>query len=150
MKKLLLVSLALSFAGAVAAQAQPMGYGHDQQSGRQGGNYNNDQRSGDQGSGSDQNQRRDGQVRSSNQWRDDQSRNNQHAGWARDMGASHQWRRGERMGYNDWNGARAVDYRQHHFRRPPSGYEWRQSNGQYVLGAIATGLIASTVYNRGR
>ena len=71
-------------------------------------------------------------------------------GWGQDQGASHQWNRGERMGQNDWNGAQRVDYRQHHLRRPPNGYEWRQSNGQYVLAAVATGLIASIVLGAGR
>ena len=51
------------------------------------------------------------------------------------------------MGYNDWNGARPVDYRQHRLRRPPRGYEWRESNGRYVMVAIATGLIASIILN---
>jgi len=38
-------------------------------------------------------------------------------------------------GYNDWNGAQRVDYRQHNLRAPPRGYEWRESNGQYILAA---------------
>jgi Ni/Co efflux regulator RcnB len=73
-----------------------------------------------------------------------------HAGWGQDRGAGHSWARGERMGYNDWNGAGRVNYREHHLRRPPSGYEWRESNGQYVLAAIATGVIASIIINSGR
>lgn len=74
----------------------------------------------------------------------------QHRGWGQDQGGDHHWRNGERMGYNDWNGAQRVDYRQHNLRRPPRGYEWRQSNGQYILGAVATGLIASAIINSGR
>ena len=73
-----------------------------------------------------------------------------HAGWSQDQGGGHQWQRGERMGYNDWSSAGRVDYRRHHLRRPPQGYEWRQSNGQYVLGAIATGLVASIILNNNR
>jgi Ni/Co efflux regulator RcnB len=38
-----------------------------------------------------------------------------------------------------------VDYRARHLRAPPRGYEWRQVNGQYVLAAAATGLIASII-----
>ncbi len=75
---------------------------------------------------------------------------NQHQGWAQDQGAGHHWQRGERMGYNDWNSASPVNYRQHHLRQPPRGYQWRESNGQYVLGAIATGVIASMIVNGGR
>jgi hypothetical protein len=69
----------------------------------------------------------------------------QQGGWGQDQGAGHHWQRGERMGQNDWNGARPVDYRAHHLRHPPRGYEWRQSNGDYVLAAVATGLIASAI-----
>jgi Ni/Co efflux regulator RcnB len=68
-----------------------------------------------------------------------------HSQWAADQGAGHHWARGERMGYNDWSGAQAVDYRRHHLRHPPRGYEWRESNGQYVMAAVATGVVASII-----
>ena len=74
----------------------------------------------------------------------------QRQGWGREYGGSHHFRRGERMGYNDWSGAQPLDYRQHHLRRPPNGYEWRESNGQYILAAVATGLIASAIIYGGR
>jgi Ni/Co efflux regulator RcnB len=77
-------------------------------------------------------------------------RGGQRAGWGQDYGGAHQWRRGQQIGYNDWNGAQPVDYRSHHLRRPPSGYEWRESNGQYVMAAIATGVIASIILSHGR
>jgi Ni/Co efflux regulator RcnB len=83
--------------------------------------------------------------------RDNNGGGQQHAGWGHDHGSDgHQWGRGERMGYNDWNNAPQVDYRQHHLRRPPYGYEWRESNGQYVMAAIATGLVASIIINSNR
>ena len=84
-------------------------------------------------------------------WHGGQNDNSPHRGWGQDRGANNQWRRGQRMGYNDWNSARPVgDYRAHNRRRPGRGYEWRESNGQYVLGAVATGLIVSTIINSGR
>src|ERR1019366_1990619 len=74
----------------------------------------------------------------------------QHRGWGHDYGsAGHHWNRGDRVGYNDWSSAQPVDYRQHHLRKPPRGYEWRQSNGQYILAAVATGVIASIILNAG-
>ncbi|MEJ0023086.1 MAG: RcnB family protein [Alphaproteobacteria bacterium] len=79
-----------------------------------------------------------------------QQNNGNHRGWGQEQQTNHNWRRGERMGYNNWQSAQRVDYRQHHLRRPPSGYEWRQSNGQYVLAAVATGLIASIILSSGR
>jgi Ni/Co efflux regulator RcnB len=71
-----------------------------------------------------------------------------HAGWGQDYGGGHSFRNGEHIGYNDWAGAQPVDYRQHHLRRPPHGYEWRQSNGQYILAAVATGVIISAIVGR--
>ena len=47
------------------------------------------------------------------------------------------------------NGAQRIDYRERHLSEPPRGYEWRQSNGQYVLAAITTGLIASIILSNG-
>ena len=69
----------------------------------------------------------------------------QPAAWGQDRGAGHQWRQGERMGPNDWSSAQPVDYRSHHLRHPPRGYEWRESNGRYILAAVATGVIASII-----
>jgi Ni/Co efflux regulator RcnB len=68
-----------------------------------------------------------------------------HAKWGKEYGGQHNFKRGEQVGYNDWHGAQAVDYREHHLRNPPRGYEWRDSNGQYILAAVATGVIASIV-----
>jgi Ni/Co efflux regulator RcnB len=50
------------------------------------------------------------------------------------------------MRQEDWNrGRRIQDWRAYHLRRPPRGYEWREVDGNYVLTAIATGIIASVV-----
>ncbi len=74
-----------------------------------------------------------------------------HNGWGQDYGAGgHQWHNGDHIGPNDWNGGAQVDWRSHHLRHPPRGYEWRQVNGQYVLAAVATGVIASIILNSGR
>ena len=58
-----------------------------------------------------------------------------------------EWRRGHRMSQNDWRRGQRVDYRSHHLRAPPRGYEWREVDGNYVMAAIATGLIASIIAN---
>jgi len=80
-----------------------------------------------------------------------QANNGQHRRWGQERGDDYQWQRGQRMGYNNWNNAeRVTDYRAHNLRRPQRGYEWRQSNGRYVLGAVATGLIISTILSDGR
>jgi Ni/Co efflux regulator RcnB len=72
----------------------------------------------------------------------------QHPGWGQDHNGGHRYRSGEHLGYNDWNGAKPVDYREHHLRQPPHGYEWRESNGQFILGGLAGGLVASAVVAR--
>jgi Ni/Co efflux regulator RcnB len=67
--------------------------------------------------------------------------------------AGHNWaaksdfRQGGRVAQSDWQRGRVIDYRTNHLRAPPPGYEWREVNGQYVLAAVATGLIASIIMN---
>ncbi|WP_343162718.1 RcnB family protein [Oleiagrimonas sp. C23AA] len=56
----------------------------------------------------------------------------------------HHWRRGDH-----YRADRVVvvrDYRTRHLRRPPRGYHWvRDDSGQYLLVAIASGVIADIV-----
>jgi Ni/Co efflux regulator RcnB len=56
-----------------------------------------------------------------------------------------EWRKGYHMHHDDWSRGRPVDWRARHFRAPPRGYEWREVDGNYVLAAAATGLIASVI-----
>jgi Ni/Co efflux regulator RcnB len=67
-----------------------------------------------------------------------------HYGWRND------WRPGRRMDVGYWGRAERVDWRRHHLRRPPYGYEWRYIDGRYVLAAVATGLIASIIAGSNR
>jgi Ni/Co efflux regulator RcnB len=57
------------------------------------------------------------------------------------------WKKGHRMSHDDWARGQHVDYRARHLRAPPRGYEWREVDGNYVLAAVATGLIASIIAN---
>ena len=62
------------------------------------------------------------------------------------MQAHHDWHKGDRIGGDDWNrGEHISDYRQYHLRRPPHGYEWRRVDNNYVLAAVAGGVIASVI-----
>ena len=56
-----------------------------------------------------------------------------------------EWKKGYHMRQEDWGRGEKVDYRTYHLRRPPSGYEWRLVDGNYVLAAVATGIVASVV-----
>lgn len=57
-----------------------------------------------------------------------------------------EWRRG---GYIPaaYRGPQYVvsDWRARHLQPPPVGYQWLQVNGDFVLGAIAGGLIAAII-----
>jgi Ni/Co efflux regulator RcnB len=55
------------------------------------------------------------------------------------------WKKGQKMQDEDWKRGSQVDYKAHHLKAPPSGYEWRQVDGNYVEAAVATGLIASVI-----
>lgn len=56
-----------------------------------------------------------------------------------------EWKKGYHMRHEDWDRGARIDYRQYHLHRPPSGYEWREVDGNYVMAAVATGVIASVV-----
>ena len=69
-----------------------------------------------------------------------------HPGNSMMMQGRHDWHKGDRIGGDDWNrGERVSDYRSNHLRRPPHGYEWRRVDNNYVLAAVAGGLIASVI-----
>jgi Ni/Co efflux regulator RcnB len=74
---------------------------------------------------------------------------NTHA-FADDQGSPHyvhhdEWKKGAKMRDEDWKRGEHIDYRERHLRAPPEGYEWREVDGNYVLAAVATGVIASVV-----
>uniref|UniRef100_UPI002ABD2D89 RcnB family protein n=1 Tax=Burkholderia sp. BCC1977 TaxID=2817440 RepID=UPI002ABD2D89 len=56
------------------------------------------------------------------------------------------WRRGGRVP-QDYRGSQYVidDWRGHDLQPPPAGYHWLQINGDFVLAAIATGVIANVL-----
>jgi Ni/Co efflux regulator RcnB len=56
-----------------------------------------------------------------------------------------EWHKGAKMKDEDWRRGEHIDYKAQHLRAPPSGYEWREVDGNYVLAAVATGVIASVV-----
>jgi Ni/Co efflux regulator RcnB len=67
-----------------------------------------------------------------------------------DRGAGHyHWHRGDRVS-TDYMGPRyeVRDWRAHHLRQPPRGYHWVQVDGDFVLAAIATGVIADVMLNQ--
>jgi Ni/Co efflux regulator RcnB len=69
-------------------------------------------------------------------------RSDDHGGMAQ---AHADWHNGGHIQQADWGRGQKIDYRQHHLKAPPHGYEWRQVDNNYVLAAAATGLIASII-----
>jgi Ni/Co efflux regulator RcnB len=63
-------------------------------------------------------------------------------------GPDHSFRRGQRLPDRYRNNQYVVNnYREHHLRPPPRGYHWVQTGGDYVLAAVATGIIADLIIN---
>ena len=56
-----------------------------------------------------------------------------------------EWKKGAKIQDEDWKRGEHIDYKQQHLRAPPNGYEWRLVDGNYVLAAVATGVIASVI-----
>lgn len=77
-----------------------------------------------------------------------EARDNDHRRWddRRNWNDHRNWRRGGylpptyRGHYNE-----VSDWRAHRLQAPPSGYHWVSANGDLVLAAIATGLIAQII-----
>jgi Ni/Co efflux regulator RcnB len=70
-------------------------------------------------------------------------------GQGRGVGPGQSWYRGDRLPYQYRTRHYVVDdWRGHHLYAPPRGYQWVQSGGDYLLVAIATGLIASILLNQ--
>ena len=56
-----------------------------------------------------------------------------------------EWKKGYHMRQEEWSRGERIDYRHYHLRQPPRGYEWREVDGNYVLAAVATGVISSII-----
>jgi Ni/Co efflux regulator RcnB len=67
----------------------------------------------------------------------------------RGAGPDHSWHKGDRVPAEYRNKRYEVsDWKAHNLRRPPSGYHWVNVNGDYVLAAVATGVIADMLLNQ--
>jgi Ni/Co efflux regulator RcnB len=74
-------------------------------------------------------------------------RHDRHGGYSHGWHDRSDWRRGGYVGRGDWGRGHVIDYRRHHLRRPPRGYEWREVDGRYVMAAVASGIIADIILN---
>ena len=66
----------------------------------------------------------------------------------RGAGPNHDFRRGDRLPVEYRHRQYVVDdWRGHNLSAPPRGYHWVQTGGDYVLVAIATGVILQFLLN---
>jgi Ni/Co efflux regulator RcnB len=92
-----------------------------------------------------------------NRYYDNRAMGNRDRDWERYRGEGNyyygargpEWRRGghiprEYMGRQYW----VQDWRAHHLAPPPRGYQWVQVGSDYVLVAIATGIIAQLLLSQ--
>lgn len=108
--------------------------------------YRDPGRNGDQGQRYDNRGRRDNESRTDNRYnRRDESRSRRDE---RGAGPDHAYYRGDRMPYQYRSRQYVVeDWRGHRLSAPPRGYQWVQSGGDYILVAIATGVILQLMLN---
>jgi Ni/Co efflux regulator RcnB len=70
-----------------------------------------------------------------------------HDAHERGAGPDHNWHRGDRIPDSYRDKHHEVDWRSHHLRQPPAGYHWVDVDGDFVLAAVATGVIADMLIN---
>lgn len=137
---LITLAVALTSLSPLGALAQP------------GGDHRGDKRgeSHGQSRGPDRGQpeQRGGDYRDNRDYRGD--RNDRNGDWRQDRnrgaGPDHNFYTGRRLPPN-YNQRRYVveDWRRHQLRQPPRGYHWVQTGPDYLLVAVATGLIAQII-----
>ena len=124
-------------AGAITAQAQPQPRGNAPEARHD----NRDQRASHaapQRNNHPMPQRQDNRAQHDNRGHD--------AGPHRGAGPDHRWVKGSRVPQQYRSNSYVVnDWRGHRLSAPPRGYHWIQNGGDYVMVAIATGIVAQII-----
>lgn len=142
-KKIIVAALIAAYIGSIgAASAQDRGNHGDRGNGNGNGRDRGDQRD-------DRNDRHDDRNDHGERRND---RNDYHPVDNRDhdrgAGPRHDMRKGGRLPAEYRNRQYVVnDWRGHHLSAPPRGYQWVQTGSDYVMVAVATGIIASLLLN---
>ncbi|VXC69915.1 RcnB family protein [Massilia sp. 9I] len=145
-----LIALTMSASGSAFAQRGDHGYDRDSRNGQAYGQdsrrYDNDRRDNDRRYDND---RRDNDRRFDNDRRDNDryyDARQFHRDDRRGGGPRHDLRRGQRLD-REYRDSRYVvtDWRARHLSAPPRGHQWVRAGNDYVLAAIATGLIAQVL-----
>ena len=129
--------VALSLASGGLAFAEGRGDRNDRGRNEQAQRGNRQDQRGDEGRRSDRGESRN-RGYSNDERRDE-----------RGAGPNHDFHRGERLPVEYRSRQYVVDdWRGHHLSAPPRGYHWVQTGGDYVLVAIATGIILQLLLAR--
>ncbi|WP_213957750.1 MULTISPECIES: RcnB family protein [unclassified Variovorax] len=133
-KTIAVIAATLAFSSVGSAFAQDRNHGPD--------------RDGRDGRYEQRDPRQDGRHDNNGQWSNDRNdyRDGRHADRRAYPQPHAEWKRGGRVP-NEYRGGNYVvnDYRAYHLNSPPRGYQWVGVGGDYVLAAIATGLIAQII-----
>lgn len=141
--------MAMCMMASAPAFAQRYDHGNDRNDQVQRGNDYNRYQDRGQAERRDANSRDDRHDRNDGYGRHNYGQaNHAYGDYSRHDGYRQQMRRG---GYlqSEYRGSRYVvnDWRNRRLSAPPRGYQWVQANNDYVLAAIATGLIAQVLLN---
>jgi len=134
-----LIALTMATSGSAYAQRGDHGYDRDNRNGYAYGQdnrrYDNDRR--------DNDRRFDNDRRGNDRYYDARQ---YHRDDRRGGGPRHDLRRGQRLD-RESRASRYVitDWRARHLSAPPRGHHWVRAGNDYVLAAIATGLIAQVL-----
>ena len=108
----------------------------------------NDRGRNEQAQPSGQMDRRDNQARQPNRPEDRGRANRNDRRDERGAGPNHSFHKGDRLPAEYRHRNYVVDdWRGHNLSAPPRGYHWVQTGGDYVLVAIATGVIMQLFLN---
>jgi Ni/Co efflux regulator RcnB len=138
MKSKVIVSAILAMSMVTGELAFAQGYGDRNDRGRN-----------EQAQRGGQQDRRDNEGRPPNRPQDrDRGRHNDERRDERGAGPNHDFHRGQRLPAEYRHRQYVVDdWRGHHLSAPPRGYHWVQTGGDYVLVAIASGIILQLLLN---
>ena len=133
-QRLVSVLLAVCLAGSGPAFAQ--------------GNSNHDKQKG-KGRGDPHQQQQRGDPHQKQRWDEQGHRNDGGPRDGRGAGPDHDYYQGDRVPQYYRSRQYVVDdWRGHNLRQPPQGYHWVQYGPDYVLVAIATGVILQLLLSR--
>jgi Ni/Co efflux regulator RcnB len=113
------------------------------------GNSDHNRGQNERGQRNDQQDRHENQGRGPQDGHDNRGRGPQDKHYnERGAGPNHSYYRGQRLPAEYRSRQYVVsDWRSHRLSAPPRGYQWVQTGGDYVLAAIATGIILQLFLN---